>query len=415
MNEGMQPNRQINLVSSTNAPDPLILSPAADRRLLSLDVIRGFAILGIVLLNIYAFALPPDLMLRLSWDQGQYSMAELWRYQLDHWLFRGRFLTLFALLFGVSLYLLAQRSLPGLQRRLHWLMLIGVGHGLFWWFGDILFCYGLTGWLLLRRGYLQLPVARLWQLGHRLFAVALLAPLFIVVFWLLEPAALADKVLTADELLAERLLWTGAYWPQVQQQGWLLLQNGLSYLLTQGWLVAALMLYGVALYRSGWFEHGFSAARSWMLFVLSSLLSLVSGFGLYYTDYKYSALVLNPLDLLAMLLMALCYGSVLIKLSQRDARWLEPLLQALARCGRLAFSLYLLQSLLLVLLFRYIKPDWFVALDNLQMTAVALVMIAFQLWLSRWYLQRYQQGPLEYLWRRLSQVPNQNFGQTKET
>lgn len=373
-------------------------------RLVSLDVIRGFAILGIVLLNVYAFALPIEFSYSLTWNEGRYSSADLWRYQLDNLLFRGRFLSLFALLFGVSLYLLVQRCQQSLQRRLKWLMLIGAAHGLFWWFGDILFCYGLTGWLLLRQGYLQTSVERQWQLGHRFFLLSLLVPTLGVIYTLLDPAGSMDEAVTATMIAQQQALWTGPYWPQVQQQAAIFFYSSLGYLLTIGWGVAALMLYGMALYRSGWFSQGFSSAKTCGLFVGGLLLSLMSGAIQHVTDYKYSVLEANPLALVGLVLMALSYGSVLIRLSNyfgASRGWLA----VLAGCGRLAFSLYLLQSFVLVLLFRFIQPSWFAALDLVQLTAIAVLMIVLQLVLSQLYLKVYQQGPLEYLWRRLSRLP----------
>lgn len=384
--------------------DVTVLPHTPPARLLSLDLIRGFAILGIMLLNIYAFALPPDYSGSLVWNNGQYSQAEMLRVQLDLWLFQGRFLCLFALLFGVSLFLLQQRSPDYARRRLYWLTLIGFCHIHFWWFGDILFWYGLTGLLLLRRGYLVLESQALWRKGHQFFAYALIAPTLI---WLCTgwDATLFQFVgATLEEQQLQINRWTGPMTEQIATL-WTMFWFGLAgYVISLGWFFAALMLYGVALYKSDWFRQGFSNIRTLILFLLGTLLSASSMLLHAVTDYQFMLIGPTPMSEIAAVLIALCYGSVLVKLANRPPFWLH---RWFIPCGKMAFSLYLLQSLCMVLLFRFIKPQWFSQLDYLQMTAVALLAIIVQLLFCRAYLHYFSQGPLEWLWRRLSQVKQQ--------
>jgi uncharacterized protein len=369
-------------------------------RLLSLDLIRGVAILGILLLNIYGFALPPDYSLSLLWNDGQYNQADWFKFQLDQWLLQGRFLSLFALLFGVSLYLLQQKSIDYTKKRLYWLILIGFCHLNFWWFGDILFWYGITGMLLLKRGYLALDSQALWRQGHKFLGIALLVPCLIWLgsWWQLELFQFAGANPEQQQQMIDS--WTGSYSDQIRQL-WSMFWIGIvGYVLSLGWLFAALMLYGVALYKSDWFRHGFSTQKTVILFVCGSLLSGSSLLLHYGTDYQLTVMGPTPMNEIASVLMALCYGSILIKLANRPPFWLH---RWLVPCGRMAFSLYLLQSLCMVLLFRFIKPEWFCKLDSLQMTAIALAAIVVQLLLCRGYLHYFSQGPLEWLWRRLSQ------------
>ena len=377
-----------------------IAAPQSQDRLLSLDLIRGVAILGILLLNIYAFALPPDYSGSLLWNDGVYSTAELFRFHLDQWLFQGRFLSLFALLFGVSLFLLQQRSITYTQRRLYWLTLIGFCHINFWWFGDILFWYGVTGLLLLQRGYLSLDSQALWRKGHQFFAVALMVPMLIWASTGWEPALFQFSGATAEQQQQQINSWTGPFADQIAMMWSMFWLSVAGYIFSLGWLFAALMLYGVALYKSDWFRHGFSNIRTLSLFVLGTALSLSSMLYHHLTDYQLSLLGPTPMHEIAAVLMALSYGSVLIKLANRPPCWLH---RWLAPCGRMAFSLYLLQSFSMVLLFRFVKPEWFSQLDYVEMTAVALVAILLQLLFCRCYLHYYSQGPLEWLWRRLSQ------------
>lgn len=377
-------------------------APQPPDRLLSMDLIRGVAILGIMLLNIYAFALPPDYSGSLLWNDGQYSSAELFRFQLDLWLFQGRFLSLFALLFGVSLYLLQQRSIVYTKRRLYWLTFIGFCHINFWWFGDILFWYGVTGLLLLQRGYLTLDSQALWRLGHKFFAMALIVPIFgwLASWW--DPALFQFAGASPEQQQQMIDSWTGPFTGQIAMMWSLFWQGLIGYALSMGWLFAALMLYGVALYKSDWFRRGFSNKHTLILLLLGTALSFSSMLLHHLSDYQLSLMGPTPMGEIAAVLMALGYGSMLIKLANQPAFWLH---RWLVPCGRMAFSLYLLQSFCMVLLFRFIRPDWFSRFDYLQMTAVALIAILLQLLLCRCYLHYFSQGPLEWLWRRLSQ-PN---------
>lgn len=378
----------------------LSTAPQLPERLLSLDVIRGVAILGILLLNMYAFALPPDYSGSLLWNNGQYSSAELFRFHLDQWLFQGRFLSLFALLFGVSLYLLQQRSPEYLKRRLYWLTLLGFCHINFWWFGDILFWYGVTGLLLLRRGYLTWDSQALWRLGHTFFAFALIVPVmgWLATSWDPELFQFAGASAEQQQQLIDS--WTGPFVGQIAIMWSMFWQGLIGYVLSMGWLFAALMLYGVALYKSDWFRRGFSNKHTLILLLLGTVLSMSSMLLHHLTDYQLSLMGPTPMGEIAAVLMALGYGSMLIKLANQPPSWLH---RWLVPCGRMAFSLYLLQSFCMVLLFRFIKPEWFCQLDSLQLTGIALVAISLQLLLCRCYLHYFSQGPLEWVWRRLSQ------------
>lgn len=408
-------------------PRPQAQSPArpvstvpSSARLLSLDLIRGVAILGILLLNIYAFAMPPEASMVLNWRQGQYSAVDMWLFQLENWLFLGRFLTLFSLLFGVSLYLLWQRSPELLTRRLYWLMLLGALHLCFWWWGDILLTYAVTGWLLLRYGLLQLDVAGLWRTAHRFLAIAVALPLLGVLAVVFDPAGYTEDGFTLQELAQARADWTGSYSSQLLQLLEMAQSQLWMYLLHTGWFVAALMLYGMALYRGGWFFHGFSGRKTLALFLLGSGLSGLNALAHHLTDYRFSALVFNPLDLFACLLIALSYGSMLIRLANKAANKVlvngQPsrdllhrlsgwLLRWILPCGRLALSLYLLQSISMVLLFRFIAPHWFAELELWQLTAIALLAIVLQVLGCRLYLSFFKQGPAEWLWRKLTLAP----------
>lgn len=121
-------------------------------RNVTLDFIRGVAILGILLLNISAFGLPKAAYLNPAW-YGNIILSDAWTRALLDLFAQVKFLTLFALLFGAGLQMLLPRGKRWIQSRLTLLVLLGFIHGLLFWDGDILLAYGLIGlicWRLIR-------------------------------------------------------------------------------------------------------------------------------------------------------------------------------------------------------------------------------------------------------------------------
>ncbi len=124
-------------------------------RNVTLDFVRGVAILGILLLNISAFGLPKAAYLNPAWS-GSASLSDAWTWALLDLLAQVKFLTLFALLFGAGLQLLLPRGKRWIQSRLTLLALLGFIHGLFFWDGDILLAYALVGlvsWRMVREAH----------------------------------------------------------------------------------------------------------------------------------------------------------------------------------------------------------------------------------------------------------------------
>ena len=125
----------------------------ASKRFISLDRLRGVAILGILVMNIYAFAMP-FIAYTNPLRMGGTEPWNLGTWFLTHLLFDQKFISIFAMLFGAGLVLMTGRaeargSKPGpiYMRRQLWLMVIGAIHGYLIWGGDILFVYALIGML----------------------------------------------------------------------------------------------------------------------------------------------------------------------------------------------------------------------------------------------------------------------------
>lgn len=373
------------------------------QRLQQLDQIRGLAVLALILINIYAFALPPDYSHSLRLPGITAGSLDIWLYNLQTLFIKGRFITLFSVLFGVSLLLIVEKyGTDYLRRRLYWLVLLGALHGWFLWFGDILLWYALTGLWILKRNYFTLDSAQLWRKAIRFFLIGLILPLMLSILILLDSSGIAPDLADTETFAQQIALWTGPYWPQVVANLTHSLLVALLFAFSALWHTAALMLLGMALYKSQWFNTGYNMGMTFKLFFGSLLLSLSIVWLDQATDYLFSLNSILPWAYLAEVMMALAFASWLIqqRASQWPQRWLAP-------CGKLALTLYISQTVLMVLLFRVLRPEWFATLDRLQLTTIALLMLLLQLGFSQLYLRYYQQGPLEWCWRRLSQKPAQ--------
>ncbi|MGY4657180.1 putative membrane protein YeiB [Ewingella americana] len=134
-------------------------------RIATLDFARGIAILGILLLNISAFGLPKAAYLNPAFN-GQLSSSDAWTWAVLDLVAQGKFLMMFAILFGGGLYLLLPRGKHWIQARLSLLLLCGLLHAAFFWDGDILLSYGLIGlvcWRLVREGRSSQSFDQYWH------------------------------------------------------------------------------------------------------------------------------------------------------------------------------------------------------------------------------------------------------------
>ena len=154
-------------------------SPVAQtERIRSLDVLRGFALFGVLLMNMQAYAEVFAVYMN-PLALGEISTADYACWCLNHVFADGKFITIFSMLFGAGIGLMATRARAktgrsaGVHyRRMVWLMLFGIAHALLLWTGDILFIYGLVGlvayWFVRLRPWIQIVIAVVLLLIPRL-------------------------------------------------------------------------------------------------------------------------------------------------------------------------------------------------------------------------------------------------------
>ena len=371
--------------------------PGRDDRI---DALRGLALLGILLVNIQSFVwggVSPAGYLQddaTALDRGLFFLTVAF--------VNTKFMPLFAMLFGAGFALLLARlrsvtSAPHavFRRRMLFLFVFGILHGVLLYFGDITQMYALAGLVLLRYdGHGPAALRRAvvqWWIG----ALALTA----LLTWGMEGSP-PDPIELARELEANFAVFTGeGYFAQLPTRLRLFVDIAAANLIGLP-MAVALMLTGMLAQRAGWLAD--RAAAAWRAALAIGLVvglpsALVYGV-LLHTEAEmdglgaYSAVAAIPGALGAALSFA--YAALFFRHAPPVlVRWLAP-------AGRMPLTNYLLQSVAMGALL----SGWGLALaprlGYAQTAALGLAIFAVQLALSRWWLQRFGQGPLERAWRK---------------
>lgn len=417
------------------------LAPVStDERIPSVDVLRGFAVLGILWMNIISFGLP-------YWAYGNPTVyggatgANLATWLWSAVLVEGKMRAIFSMLFGASLVLITSRAEARgaaanvadiYLRRSLWLAAFGLVHAYFFWWGDILFYFGVVGLGLYpfrRLGPRALIIIGLLVLGtgapramletHRLVDLRTRAEAA-------EAAAEAGVVLTeeqqdaqrdwaeerkriepeAEDVAKEVEITRGSYLGIFTARAeYVLLEQTVYFYLWMLFDVVGMMLIGMGLMKLG--------VLSAHMTVQAYALMAVAGFAtcLPVTWLVCHRLMARGFELAQDSLMDSTYdlgrlaGAIgyigLVMLVCRTAVF--PRLRVrLAAAGQMALSNYLMQTLICSTLFYGYGFGWFGYLERYQILLVAVAIWAFQLWLSPLWLRHFRFGPMEWVWRSLT-------------
>ncbi|MFA0922220.1 DUF418 domain-containing protein [Xanthomonas fragariae] len=390
-----------------------LLPIAATERIFVLDVLRGFALLGILLMNIEAFVGPLDLA--STGVEPHWHGADRIADALVYVLVQGKFHTLFSLLFGMGFAVMAQRAeqagcafLGMYLRRTVGLLVIGLAHALLLWSGDILVAYALLGLLLLTAR--TVPTVTLpWFAA----LVYLCAPGLILLYGAAQTvtqadpasavewkAAMADAVQQAvANVQAQRAAFGSGTYLQATLQRWHDLQGAMTGLGINGPAMLGMFLLGSWFVRSGAIA---TPERFPRLFATLRYGVLPLGLGAMLVSYALEPWI-DParldvrlagafaLSLIAGPLMSLGYAAWVVRLA--------PYLAWLAPAGRMALSNYLLQSLLCTWIFYGYGLGYFEQLSRVWQLPFALALFTLQAVLSQLWLRWFRFGPMEWLWR----------------
>ena len=370
------------------------------KRNITLDFIRGVAILGILLLNITAFGLPKAAYLNPAW-YGDVTLRDAWTWAVLDLFAQVKFLTLFALLFGAGLQMLLPRGKRWLQSRLTLLALLGICHALLLWDGDILLAYGLVGlvcWRMVRDAH---GVKSLFNTGVVLYLIGVAV---LLLLGIIAGDAHRAWVPDAASLQYEQYWKLRGGLEAVSNRAGLLSDSLLALGVQYGWQLAGMMLMGAALMRSGWLKGHYGLAhyrRAGGLLIAAGLIINAPGVIAQWRlgwDPRWCAFLLQAPRELSAPFQTLGYAALAWGYWPQLCRW--RLTGAIACVGRMALSNYLLQTLICTTLFY--RLDLFMKFDRLSLLAFVPAVWLVNLLFSVIWLRYFRQGPAEWLWRQLT-------------
>ncbi|KQU53170.1 hypothetical protein ASG67_10125 [Sphingomonas sp. Leaf339] len=397
--------------------DPADPTPP-DIRYDTLDVIRGVAVMGILVANLPAFALPRAAYFSpLAW--GGTGPADIAIWFANFVLIEGKMRGLFSFLFGASMLLVIDRAgEDGAQVhlwRMATLFLIGCMHLYLIWWGDILSHYALVGGLALM--FARLPVRALVLAG--LITLTMETVISGVATQMLFDSAPRNTAAAtaiwngysaifgmppAGVLSADIAGQSGGWWAGVRWR-WDHADAPFASLVYVGLQTLSAMLFGMAAWRSGFLTGGWSPARYrgwaiWCLglalpaYALLGWLTIAHGF-----DQRWvmtgSIFASEPIRMVAVA----GYAALIVLLIRPGGR----LTRRLAATGRNAFTNYIGTSVLMTFVFGW-GLHQFAAWNRATLYLLIPAVWGLMLWWPTRWLARYRYGPLEWVWRAMARL-----------
>lgn len=442
-----------------NLPEPLgVATPVqAEQRVKLIDALRGVALLGILLMNIPGFSMPNYFSESFRSDP---TNVNFWVDAIITVFFEGKMRALFGMLFGAGVLLFVLKKeqtgkpVHGLfYRRMLWLVLFGLIHAhLILWIGDILYLYGICGMMV----YLFRNV----KPKYLVIGVPLVAIL-----------SFAANVMVLQGFRAKRLAYLEAKSAQEEQKKlstaqtkalkeWRALELSFipnredaknntkkmksdyatvaahlrplafkfetQYIMLEFWDSLALMLLGLALYKWGFLTGNWSRQHYWQVLVIGYGIGLPLVIYNYYFSVVHFPTIearLTRLETVSIEWVSLIYPfqRILIVMAHVAAIILifqtgvfKGLFRRLEAVGQMAFTNYIMHSVICTLFFFGYGLNYYAELEYYQIYFLVLVIWALQLIISPIWLRYFYFGPLEWLWRSLTYWQIQPFRKTKE-
>ncbi len=386
----------------------------AQHRLITLDALRGFALLGILVPNIVSFAWPiaamtdPSVMGLGRWNRLGHDLTAT--------VFFGKFMFLFALMFGAGVVLFDRKTAPGdrkpmltdgawlWHRRCFGLLVFGLVHAYFFWYGDILTFYAVAG-LTLLWWIRKLPAhVQLWG-GLGLYLVGALL--------LLGMTAMGVAMASGDDAQADQLMgaspdaeiaaYLGSWWDafRFRFSQTLMLQLFVGVLFMPA--VCGIMAMGMGLTRLGILTGERSLRFHATLGVVLTVVGGVMTCGAYEgirTLTEHHGLLWQGMAQLVGVPLALGYAQIVVTLARLPV-FAGPT-RALANVGRMALTNYLLHTAICTTLMYGYGFGHFASIGYPALFGLVAVLWVFNLVFSALWLRFFAYGPMEWLWRQVT-------------
>jgi len=393
-----------------------IQSTNPGQRLVSIDILRGVAVLGILIMNIQSFS-----MVSAAYSNpmayGDMTGLNKWIFIFSHIIADTKFMSLFSILFGASILLFAGRlQATGLipskifYRLNSWLLLFGLIHGFLIWHGDILLSYALCGYLVFL--FRNNDARKLIRFSAVFFTIPILFTLFsglTISLW--DTSAYTQSMESwlpaAESVKSETAAFTGTWFEQFSIRAYyqMVIQIYIFFMHTL-WRAFSMMLLGMALFKSG----VLTGEKSRVFYVKLSSFGLLAGFGIIiiglFQNFKVNWLMDNSMyigslyNYIGSVFVAMGYiGVIMLCFKSKRFKRLKLVLSAV---GKMAFTNYIMMSVICTFIFYGFGLSLFGEIERTGQILITIgIWILILIWSPLW-LKYFKYGPLEKLWRNLT-------------
>ncbi|MCK4226686.1 DUF418 domain-containing protein [candidate division WOR-3 bacterium] len=389
---------------------------APSERIISLDVLRGFAILGILIMNIQSFSMIEAAYINPA-AYGSLLGLNKWVWILSHILADRKFMSIFSILFGAGIVLFTSKAeskgLPsaGLHyRRSFYLFIIGMMHAYLLWYGDILVAYSICA--ISAYLFRRIIPKKLLIIGILIFSVSSLLYFFFgwsMPYWPKESlqGTMSFWNPGIEKVNAEISAYQGGWLPQMSHRipASISFQTFIFFILT-GWRAGGLMLVGMALYKWGILSAKCSKRFYYTLMSIGFVIGIpIIAYGIVRNfaenwSIKYSMFLGWQYNYWGSLFITLGYICLIMLICKSEV--LEKLTRPFAAVGRMALTNYLMQTVICTLIFYGHGFGLFGKVERTQQILFVFGIWVFQIIVSPIWLRYFRFGPAEWLWRTLS-------------
>jgi len=397
--------------------ESVLISPVSSReRILSLDLLRGIAVLGILIMNIQTFAMIGAAYMN-PMAYGDMTGINKWVWILSHVIASEKFMSIFSILFGAGVLLFTSRAIekgrrsgPLHYRRMMWLFIFGMLHAYLIWYGDILVGYSLCGLLLFLFRKKKPGTLLIWS----------------SIFFIIPPIFVLFSSATMDYWPQESIDQNMQSWlPSAEKMqrelddmrsGWLgqmdhrttsaIFMQTFIFFWMLFWRAMSMMLLGMALFKWG----VLAASKSKGFYLKMTLFGLIPGYLLsswgvaenFAAGWTMEFSMFNGslFNYFGSVGIALGYIGI-VMLIAKSARG-KGFKNVMTSIGKMAFTNYILMSLICMFIFYGNGLGYIGYLDRLTQILITFGIWAVLIIISPIWLKYFRFGPLEWLWRVLT-------------
>jgi uncharacterized protein len=364
------------------------------------DVLRGFALLGILVVNIQFMALSSDQGARGEWTQGFANGSATFAIAA---IFAGKFYLIFSFLFGYSSnYIIRDER----SNRARWIkrcflfMILGALHFTFLWHGDIIFVYGLFGLLLTFFFFRSDKTLKIWS--YVVFSISAFLIMIVGLSAYFAENYLEQDFQAASESNLDEILRNGSYLESVPARLELWIYGISTGIFLQGGLAFAAFLLGIRMARSRFLsspidkDQNSSTIKKGL--ILGAPIQIASAIVLLRNEQSVDpseSIYLLALfaSFVAAPLLSMTYIGLIRKLVEDKPHlvsWMKP-------AGKMSLTVYISQSIITSLIFSPWGLGLFQELQTWQVLILAFAIWGILVYLAIKWLGRFKQGPLEQL------------------